>query len=103
MSTFPQRAPSSYSANRRSFCRYHALEFGREAYFLLREPALRACSLTYYVNEARHGGAPGAPANVAYKVVRPRDGGVALGLHVLAPVEAGCELLANYDQRLALS
>ena len=32
---------------------YHALEFGRSAYFLLREPALGQCSLTYFVNEAR--------------------------------------------------
>ena len=80
---------------------YHALEFGRSAYFLLREPALGQCSLTYFVNEARghrgeehwEGDAAAAPQqgarqgarppprpNVAYKVVRPRDGGIALGL-----------------------
>ena len=84
---------------------YHALEFGRSAYFLLREPALGQCSLTYFVNEARghwaeerwegdaaaapqpgarQGAQPGlrppARPNVAYKVVRPRDGGIALGL-----------------------
>ena len=82
---------------------YHALELGRSAYFLLREPALGQCSLTYFVNEARghwgmehwegdvaaapqQGARQGArpnvvrPPNVAYKVVRPRDGGIALGL-----------------------
>jgi len=80
---------------------FHALEFGREAYFLLREPALGLGSLTYFVNEARHGGAPGPPANVAYKVVRPRGGGIALGLHCLETIEAGDELLASYDQRVA--
>ena len=81
---------------------FHALGFGLDSYFLLREPALGLCSLTYYVNEARHNGArDGAPANVAYRVVRPRDGGVALALHVLAPIAAGQELLANYDQKLA--
>lgn len=73
----------------------HALEFGREGYFLLREPALGLSSLTYYVNEAR-----GTRANVAYKVVRPRGGGAALGLHVLEPIQEGGELLAQYDQRV---
>ena len=80
---------------------FHALEFGHESYFLLREPMLGHCSLTYYVNEARHGGADGPPPNVAYKVVRPKDGGVALALLVLAPIDEGVELLASYDQKLA--
>ena len=62
---------------------FHALEFGSASYFLLREPALGLASLTYFVNEARHGGAPGPAANFAYKVVRPRAGGVGLGLLVL--------------------
>ena len=96
----------------------HALEFGHEAHFLLREPALGHTSLTYYVNEAGHadheGGevanvsangetaAANVAANVAYKVVRARSGGTALALLVLAPVEEGEELLARYDQRLRL-
>ena len=80
---------------------FHALEFGHESYFLLREPMLGHCSLTYFVNEARHGGADGPPPNVAYKVVRPKDGGVALALLVLAPIDEGVELLASYDQKLA--
>ena len=80
---------------------FHALGFGRDSYFLLREPALGLCSLTYYVNEARHEGRHGKPANTAYRVVRPRDGGVALALHVLTPIREGEELLADYDQRLA--
>ena len=80
---------------------YHALEFGREAYFLLREPALRQSSLTYYVNEAHHAGCEGPPPNVAYKVVRPRNGGIALALYTLAPIEQGVELLASYNQKLA--
>ena len=61
---------------------YHALEFGRSAYFLLREPALGQCSLTYFVNEARghwaeerwEGDAAAAPQPGA------RQGGIALGL-----------------------
>uniref|UniRef100_A0A7S0L6E3 SET domain-containing protein n=1 Tax=Coccolithus braarudii TaxID=221442 RepID=A0A7S0L6E3_9EUKA len=79
---------------------FHALEFGRDAYFQLREPVIGHCSLSYFVNEARHGGSLGIAANVAYKAVRPRGGGVALGLHILTPIEAGSELLADYDQRL---
>ena len=75
---------------------YHALEFGKSGYFLLREPALGLCSLTYFVNEAsehwrpraaikpqqgvQQGVQPPPRPNVAYKVVRPREGGVALGL-----------------------
>lgn len=84
---------------------FHALELGKTAYFQLREPALGHCSLTYYVNEARHaasGDPTGPAANVAYKVVRPRRGGVALALQVLSPIAAGGELLADYDQRLQL-
>ena len=74
---------------------YHALEFGKSGYFLLREPALGLCSLTYFVNEASEHWSPRAATehllrpNVAYKVVRPRDGGVALGLlclEVLLPL-----------------
>ena len=80
--------------------RFHALEFGRSSYFQLREPVLGHCSLTYYVNEAQHCGAEGAAANASYKVVRPRGGGVALGLQILSTVEGGCELLANYNQWL---
>jgi hypothetical protein len=82
---------------------FHALEFGREGYFLLREPMLGVASLTYFVNEARHGGATSGPvANVAYKVMRPRGGGVSLGLLALDDIAEGGELLANYDQRLGL-
>jgi hypothetical protein len=80
---------------------YHALEFGLTGYFQLREPALGHCSLTYYVNEARHGGRPGPAANVAYKVLRPRGGGLALGLHILSDIAPGTELLACYDQRIS--
>ena len=60
-----------------------------------------AAARRYYVNEARHGGREGAAANVAYKVVRPRDGGAALALHVLSTIAEGDELLADYDQRLS--
>lgn len=96
---FVQRPPDYALAHLPQF---HALEFGRDSYFCLREPALGLASLTYFVNEARHGGSSEGPtSNVAYKVVRPRDGGIALGLHVLSPVEAGGELLADYDQKLA--
>ena len=80
---------------------YHALELGTEGYFRLREPAYAHCSLIYYVNETRHLGAEGPPANVKYKVVRPMGGGIALGLEVLEPVEAGTELLCVYGQTLS--
>ena len=97
-SVFFVSRPASYALAH--LPQYHALEFGKSAYFQLREPTLGHVSLTYFVNEANHCGATGAAANVAYKVLRPRDGGVALGLHVLKPIEKGEELLAKYDQRL---
>ena len=62
---------------------------------------------TYFVNDAQGGGAEAAAEggvaarpNVAYKVVRPRGGGVALGLHCLEDIAQGRELLARYDQRV---
>ncbi len=69
-------------------------------YFRLREPAYAHCSLTYYVNEAQHMGRPGPEPNVRYKVVRPRGGGIALGLEALAPIASGTELLCRYNQTL---
>ena len=105
-SVFYVSRPSDYALAH--LPQYHAIELGSAGYFQLREPALGHASLTYYVNEADHaaraGGevTAGTPANVAYKVVRARSGGIALGLLVLAPVAEGEELLANYNQRLRL-
>ena len=92
---------------------YHALEFGKSGYFLLREPALGLCSLTYFVNEASEHWSPRAATehllrpNVAYKVVRPRDGGVALGLlclEVLLPLTMLHPLaFTSGDERLTLT
>ena len=80
---------------------YNALELGAAGYFRLREPAFAHCSLTYFVNEAQHEGRPGPDANVKYKVIRPRAGGIALGLEVLRPITAGTELLCKYNQKLS--
>ena len=80
---------------------YNALELGTAGYFRLREPAYAHCSLTFFVNEAQHLGCVDSPAaNVKYKVVRPRGGGIALGLEVLVPINARDELLCHYDQKL---
>ena len=88
---------------------YHALEFGRSGYFLLREPALGLCSLTYFVNEASEHWSPRAatdqplPPNVAYKVVRPREGGVALGLLCLeVRLPLPCYALPHYAAALTV-
>lgn len=100
--------PSEYAAAH--LPQYYALELGSAGYFRLREPAFGHCSLTYFVNEARHhlgrqaGGAAAADEeepNVKYKVVRPRDGGIALALEVLRPIAQGEELLCRYDQTLS--
>ena len=91
--------PSDYA--RAHLPQYNALEFGSMGFFRLREAAFGHCSLTYYVNEAHHHGGAGPDANVRYKVVRPRGGGAALALEVIAPlVPAGAELLAKYNQEL---
>ena len=79
---------------------YYALEHGAAGYFRLREPAFGHCSLTYFVNEARHLGQEGPAPNTKYKVVRPRDGGIALGLEVLTAIDAGAELLCHYNQQV---
>ena len=79
---------------------YYALELGAAGYFRLREPAFGHCSLTYFVNEARHLGQEGPAPNTKYKVVRPRHGGIALGLEMLTAIEAGSELLCQYNQQV---
>ena len=53
------------------------------------------------MNEARHLGAEdGTMPNVKYRIVRPREGGIALGLEVLVPIATGTELLSRYNQIL---
>jgi len=79
---------------------YHALELGSMGYFRLRDPAYAHCSLTYYVNEAGHLDSPGPEPNVRYKVVRPRGGGISLGLEALMDISMGSELLCRYNQKL---
>lgn len=88
---------------------FHALEFGTAGYFRLREPAYGHCSLTYFVNEAGHEGMDNLPTgrtrdecvpNVRYRVVRPRGGGIALGLECLTDIAPGTELLCRYNQKL---
>ena len=79
---------------------YYALEFGGQGYFRLKEPIYGHCSLTYYINEAGHLSADDTPANVRYKVMRPRGGGIALGLEVLRDIAPGDELLCRYNQKL---
>ena len=57
--------------------------------------------ITYFVNEAQHLGAEdGTTPNVKYRIVRPRGGGIALGLEVVAPIATGAELLSRYNQIL---
>ena len=91
--------PSEYA--RAHLPQYCALEHGANGYFRLREPAFGHASLTYFVNEARHLGAEdGTMPNVKYRIVRPRDGGIALGLEVLVPIATGTELLSRYNQIL---
>ena len=70
--------------------------------FRLRECGLGHCSLTYFVNEARHAdGAPTGAGNVRYDTRRSRDEGLVFGLSVLEDVPAGGELLANYHHHQA--
>ena len=77
-----------------------SLELGAMGYFRLREPAFSHASLTYFVNEAQHLGSEGPEPNVRYKVVRPRGGGIMLGLEALTNVAPGTELLCRYNQKL---
>ena len=90
--------PSEYA--RAHLPQYHALELGSMGYFRLREPAYAHCSLTYYVNEAGHLDSAGPEPNVRYKVVRPRGGGISLGLEALMDISMGSELLCCYNQKL---
>lgn len=71
---------------------------GKFSYIQLRERALGHCSLTFFVNEANHKGATGPSANVAFRALRPRAGGLVFALQVLRDIRKGDELLVTYNQ-----
>jgi hypothetical protein len=73
------------------------LACGLNGYFQLREPVLQYCALTFFMNEARHQGREGPPANVCWRTVWPAGGERQLEWQLLKSVAAGEELIADYS------
>jgi len=85
--------PSDYA--RAHLGAYDYVAFGKGNYSQLREPALRHCSLTFFQNSASLCDPPRRP-NVAWFVSRDLRHGPQLSWRLVADVEAGEELLAEY-------
>ena len=85
--------PSDYA--RAHLPPYDYIAFGANDYALLREVALKHCSLTFYLNGADYAGSRHAP-NVKWFVHRHGRGGAQLAWKLLSDVAVGEELLATY-------
>ena len=73
--------------------------YGKNNYFMLREVALRHCSLTFFLNGAELCAPPRA-ANLQWCKTHDWSGGTQLSWRILSDVAEGAELIEVYGFEL---